>query len=79
MLVFVNNKPAVLENLKMLEKVNNWIIDKYIPDRDFGITQDRYRRVYIGKEMQFDPSGVVQGILSGKQFLQTQKSNAYVQ
>lgn len=78
-LVFVNNRPAVLENLKMLETVNNWIIDKYIPDRDFGITQDRYRRVYIGKELQFDPSGVVQGILSGKQFLKTQKPNAYVQ
>jgi hypothetical protein len=78
-LIFVNNKPAVLQNLKMLETVNNWIIEKFIPDRNFGITTEQYRRVFIGKELKFDPSGVVQGILSRKKFLSQQQPNEYVQ
>ena len=54
MLVFVNNKPAVLERLGMLETVNKWIIDKRLPDklsRDelMYIDWDYYRRSFIGR------------------------------
>lgn len=53
-LVFVNNKPVVLERLAMLETVNNWIIDKRLPDklsRDelMYIDWDYYRRSYVGR------------------------------
>jgi hypothetical protein len=69
-LVFVNNRPCVLENLKMLETVNKWIIEKFEPDGDLGIDWERYKRVYIGKEMSFDPKGVVGTIISKTKKLQ---------
>ncbi len=62
-LVFINNRPAVLENLKMLEVVNGWIIEKLEPDGKITIDWEQYRRVYIGKEMKFDPQGVVGDII----------------
>jgi hypothetical protein len=76
-LVFVNNKPAVLENLKMLEVVNGWIIEKFEPDGKMTIDWDKYRRVYIGKEMTFDPSGVVGEIVSKNKLFCNTKTNHY--
>lgn len=78
-LVFVNNGPAVLENLKMLEMVNRWIIEKFKPDPvyaktcNFKNTWEQYKRIFIGKDMQWDPAGVVEGILSQKKFLSSNK------
>jgi hypothetical protein len=63
-LVFVNNRPAVLDNLKMMEQVNNWIIEKLKPDGKITIDSDQYRRIFIGKEMKFDPIGVVGEVMS---------------
>lgn len=53
-LVYVNNKPAVLERLRMLETVNRWIIEKLLPDklsRDqlLYIDWDYYRRSFTGQ------------------------------
>lgn len=63
-LVFVNNKPAVLENLKMMEVVNGWIIEHFKPDGKISMDWLKYRRVYIGKEQTFDPCGVVGEIIA---------------
>lgn len=67
-LVFVNNKPVVLDNLKMMEVVNGWIIEKLKPDGKIGIDFDTYRRVYIGKEQSFDPVGLVGDIIEKRKF-----------
>lgn len=68
-LVFVNNRPVVVDNLKMLETVNNWIIEHFKPDGKITIDWDKYRRVYIGKENNFDPAGVVGEIMSKRKLL----------
>jgi hypothetical protein len=72
-LVFVNNRPAVLERLRMLEAVNEWIIEKFKPDGKLTVDWDKYRRVYIGKENAFDPCGVVGEIIAKNKFLSTNK------
>lgn len=69
-LVFVNNKPAVLENLKMLEVVNSWIIEHFKPDGKISIDWNKYRRVYIGKENMFDPRGLVGNIIAKNKLMQ---------
>lgn len=70
--IYVNNRPSVLENLKMLEVVNGWIMDQRQTDRRWGdwkLKWGNYRRIYIGKDQNFDPAGIVGEILSHKKFL----------
>lgn len=119
--IYVNNKPVVLENLRMLETVNEWLMKEPEPDRRWGdwsriyqqkgikslvqcmilaaslaadawpqpepksdrrtwgdwkINWEQYRRVYVGKEMRFDPAGIVSAIVDRGNFLQT-KPNGY--
>lgn len=52
--VFINNKPAVLQRLKMMETVNRWIIEKRLPDKmareDLTyIDEETYRKIFEGR------------------------------
>jgi hypothetical protein len=82
--IFVNNKPVVLDNLQMMETANGWIMEGMPTDRRWGemrIKHGDYKRMYIGKEQRFDPAGIVGDIISRKnlydgQQKKTKKENA---
>lgn len=78
-LVFVNNRPAVLERLRMLETVNEWIIEHFKPDGKLTIDWDKYRRVYIGKENNFDPSGLVGEIIAKNKLMHHHAADKTIQ
>jgi hypothetical protein len=73
--IFVNNKPNILARLEMMEAVNRWIIDKYEPDRTLKDALEKHQRVWIGKENNFDPFGVVGEIIAKNKTFKNEKEN----
>lgn len=51
MVVFVNNRPAVLNRLGLLERCNEWLIEPFEPDVGGKIVVDEFRRLVISQDL----------------------------